>query len=146
MHQRQQPADRPEAQRQSCDAVQVDLVAGEEEQHAQPEAGEEDHEVAHVQPEHLRADHHPQEQLGDDGRDEQSASGEHGCQRARERGGGDDSEERRGLGLDIRKQHLSKPHSDAIRPHHPARMIRGRSWAPGTEYAASSGVVPGTRQ
>ena len=48
------------------DPLEVDLVAGEEEQHAEPEVGEELDEVGHLQPEHLRPDHDAEHELDDD--------------------------------------------------------------------------------
>ena len=49
--------------------LEVDLVAGEEEQHAEPEVGEEvDEVVALGEPEHLGADHDPEQQFDHDDR------------------------------------------------------------------------------
>jgi hypothetical protein len=58
--------------------VQVDLVAGEEEQHAEPEAGEEVEEVGRLEPEHLRTDQDTEQQLEDHCRDDQPAGAAHG--------------------------------------------------------------------
>jgi hypothetical protein len=91
--QRQRPSQCRETERAAGDPAQVELVAGEEEQHPEPEVGEEPEELRRVEPEHLRPDHDPEQQLDDDHRDEHAPAAEQGRDGARDRGDGDDDEE-----------------------------------------------------
>ena len=66
---REQPAERAELQRRPLDPLEVDLVAGEEEEHAEAEVGEEFDEVGGLgQVEDFGADDDPQQQLDHDHR------------------------------------------------------------------------------
>ena len=67
--QRQQPAENGQPQRAAADALEVDLVAGEEEEHAQAEAREELEEVVWLgQAQQLGADHDAEHDLDDHNR------------------------------------------------------------------------------
>ena len=91
--QRHGPTHDGQAERVSGDPADVDLVAGEEEQQAEPEIGEELEELGGLQAEHLRADHDAQQHLDDDRRDEHASAAEQGRDGARDRGDADDDEE-----------------------------------------------------
>jgi hypothetical protein len=97
---REQPAKRPELHRQALDPVEVDLVAGEEEEHPEPEVGEEFDEVIGLrEAEQFWADHDPQQQLEhDDGWGEALRHRGHGhrCDCSDD----DDCEERPAVDLD----------------------------------------------
>jgi hypothetical protein len=98
--QRHGPPDRREPQRPPSDPAEVDLVAGEEEEHPEAERGEEVGEVirlGHV--ERLRPDRDPQQQLDDHHR-HRDARLDQGGDRAGRRGGDDDHEEGRRVYLD----------------------------------------------
>ena len=71
--QRQHPAGQPQPQRPTADPPGVDLIAGEEEQQRQAKIGEEGDEIVDVPAEHVRADHHAQEQFDDHDRDDDPA-------------------------------------------------------------------------
>ena len=63
--QRAHPPDRGQAQRGPAHALEPDLVAGEEEQEAEPELAEELEQIRRRrEPEHVRTDHDAEEQLG----------------------------------------------------------------------------------
>jgi hypothetical protein len=86
-HERERPPVSREPQRRAADPPQVDLVAGEEEEHPEAEVGEELREVIDMpDPQHVRADDDPKHELEDDRRHDEPASrpdrGEgarHGC-------------------------------------------------------------------
>ena len=96
---RDHPAERRQLQRLAADALEVDLVAGEEEQHPEAEAREELDELVRLgEAEHLGPDHDPEHDLDHDDRDRQPARDAAGEQR-RERGDGDDRQERSAVDL-----------------------------------------------
>ena len=103
-HQRHGPAVEGQAQRLAADARDVDLVAGEEEEHAEPEVREELRERVDVgEVEHLRSDDHAEGQLDHDDRDEQVASARHRDERRRHGRRHDDREERAGVDAERRR-------------------------------------------
>ena len=72
---REHPAPGAEPQRPALDPLEVDLVAGEEEEHAEAEVGEEVDEFVVVgEVEDFRADHDPQHQLEHHDRRREAAS------------------------------------------------------------------------
>ena len=92
---RHRPPEQRKPQRTAANARDVDLVAGEEEQHAQTEIGEELREVIDLRDvESLGPDHHAQHQLEHDHRQEQTAPARDGGDRPGHRPGHDDREER----------------------------------------------------
>jgi hypothetical protein len=102
---REGPAEHGETQRPAHDPVQVDLVAGEEEQHPEAEVREEVDELRDVQAEHLRADDDAEQQFDHDRRQQQPAAGHQCGHRPRDGGRRDDDEEVRRLDLDRREDH-----------------------------------------
>ena len=73
---REQPAERAELQRLALDPLEVDLVAGEEEEHPEAEVGEEVDEVVGVgEVEDFGADEDPEQQLDDDHRRREALRG-----------------------------------------------------------------------
>ena len=103
---REQPAPGAERQRPAADALEVDLVAGEEEQHPEPEVGEEvDEVVAAGEAEDLRADHDPEQELDHDHRRGESTRQDDDGDRG-DRGDDDDHEERAGVDVDQARPYL----------------------------------------
>ena len=73
-HERERPARQPQLQRLPPDALDVDLVAGEEEQHPEPEIAEELRERVHAgEVQQLRPDQHAERELDDHHGEEQAA-------------------------------------------------------------------------
>ncbi len=96
---REQPAPGAELERFAADPLEVDLVAGEEEEHPQAEVGEEfDEAVGPGKIEDFGADDDPQQQLDDDNR-RREARGNNGDGDRRDGGDRDDDEE--GVGVDV---------------------------------------------
>ena len=90
---RHQPADRRELERLAADALEVDLVAREEEQHPEPEVGEEGDELVCLsEVEQLRSDQDSEHDLDSHDRERQAARDAARNQRG-ERGRRDDREE-----------------------------------------------------
>jgi hypothetical protein len=87
-------------QRPAADPLEVELVAGEEEEHAEAEVGEEiDEVVGFGQVQHVGADDYPQQQLDHDDRRRETPRQD--GDRDRGKGGDhDDDEERLGVDLD----------------------------------------------
>ena len=84
-------AGRPELQRLPLDALEVDLVAGEEEEHPEPQIAEELGGVVELRDvEALRADPMPEHQLDDDDRDRQLRRDRHDHQPGQGGGADDD--------------------------------------------------------
>jgi hypothetical protein len=96
---RDRPAECGQAQRRAGDSLEVDLVAGEEEQHSEPEVGEELDELRHVDPEHLRPDHDAEQELDDDRREQKAARRHERRERPGRRRRRDDREEHRRLDM-----------------------------------------------
>jgi hypothetical protein len=94
----QRPAQRAQLHRRPLDPLEVDLVAGEEEEHPEAEVGEEVDELVGVgELEDFGADHDSQDQLEDDDRRREALwdGGDH------DRGeGGDDHDREKGVGVD----------------------------------------------
>ena len=90
-----------EPHRLAPDPLEVDLVAGEEEEHPEAEVGEEfDEAVGPGDVENLGADQDAEQELDDDHRGHEAAR--HGGDgHRRKRGGEDDDEE--GLGVDVKQ-------------------------------------------
>jgi hypothetical protein len=96
---RDRPADGAQLERAAADPLEVDLIAGEEEEHSEPEVGEEFGEVVDVgEAEDVRSDRDPHHQLEhDDGRGEAL-----GHDRDRDRGDrGDHHHGEEGAGVDL---------------------------------------------
>ena len=97
-HDREPPSGRAELQRPPADPLEVDLIAGEEEEHAEAEVGEEFDEAVFARDvEHVGADQDPEAELDDDHR-RHEAAGDEG-HRGRGDGGHEDDDEE-GLGVD----------------------------------------------
>ena len=91
---------RAELHRPALDPFEVDLVAGEVEEHPEPEVGEEFDEVVGVgEVEDLRADQDPQEELEDDHRRRIAFRDDRDGDRG-DRGDQDDREERGRVDVD----------------------------------------------
>jgi hypothetical protein len=101
--------------------VQVDLVAGEEEQHPEPEVREELHEIRDVQAEHLGADDDAEQQLDHDRRQQQSAPCHERGHRPRDGGRRDDDEEVRRL--DLHRGQEEPAHMPIAVPAAPRRIM-----------------------
>jgi hypothetical protein len=102
---REQPARASQLHRLAADALEVDLIAGEEEEHPQAEVGEEvDEAVGAGDVENLRADEDSEEELDHDHRGREPA-GDNGDGDCRQRRDQDDDE--KGLGVDL--DHLGAP-------------------------------------
>ena len=96
---REQPAEGAELQRLAPDPLEVDLVAGEEEEHPEAEVGEEFDEVVAVgEAEDFGPDQDPQHQLDHDDRRREAFRDDGDGDRG-DRGDGDDREE--GAGVDL---------------------------------------------
>ena len=94
-----EPTHGGELQRRAADALEVDLVAGEEEQHAEAEAGEEvDELIAVREPQHVGPDHDAEDELEHDHRDDRPPP-DQGDPRCGDEGDDDDREKR--LGVDV---------------------------------------------
>ena len=153
-HQRQQPAPGAERERLAPDPLEVDLVAGEEEQHPEPEVGEEVDELVGLgEAEHLGPDHDPEDQLDHDHRRRQPLRHhDHGDRR--QGGGQDDREEggfvdrdQTGAGLSMRRRSRS-PTTPARRSPRILRQALGteayslRRWPVALAAAVVTGLAP----
>ena len=97
---RDDPAARAERERPPLDPLEVDLVAGEEEQHAEAEVREETRRGVDLgEACDLRADQDPEQQLDDDDREDEPRRDERRDDR-RDGRRGDDDEERLGVDAD----------------------------------------------
>ena len=115
--QRQQPAEDGQPQWAAADALEVDLVAGEEEEHAEAEAGEELDEVIGLgQAEQLGSDHDAEHDLDDHNRQWQATPGHEPRQQRGERRDHGDRQE--GLAVDVHHGSGRDPHApgDGLMP------------------------------
>ena len=92
---RETPSEQAEPQRLAADPAQVDLIAGEEEEHPEAETGEEIGEAVDARSvEHLGTDDHAEDELGDDGGQQQTAPGDQRRDGPGDGGGDHDDHER----------------------------------------------------